>query len=147
MSFDRRQFKDLIKWVLRSTDPDLCSPAAVNLLLGTAAQESRFGTFLRQLKGGPALGVFQMEPKTFWWLHRRYKKKYPLIADRLFAELEWDLSLSIVMARLRYRVVRARLPRCNSITGMAAYWKKYYNTIHGAGKVKEFIANYKKYVG
>lgn len=147
MSLDRKQFKDLIERILEDTDPALNSPAAVNLLLGTAAQESRFGTYLRQLRGGPARGVFQMEPRTFRWLQRRYKKKYPLIADRLFAELEWDLRLSIVMARLRYRVVRAKLPRYNSVRGMAAYYKKYYNTILGAGTVEEFVANYKKYVG
>ena len=145
MSFDKKQFRSLIERILGEFD-GLHSETAVNLLLGTAAQESRFGTFLRQLKGGPALGVFQMEPKTFWWLHGRYKKKYPLIADRLFAELEWDLSLAIVMARLRYRVVRAKLPRCNSIKDMAVYWKKFYNTVRGKGTVDEFMANYKKYV-
>ncbi|KAF0118141.1 MAG: hypothetical protein FD149_866 [Rhodospirillaceae bacterium] len=42
----------------------LHSPAAEALLLGTAIQESRLGTYLRQTGGGPALGVYQMEPAT-----------------------------------------------------------------------------------
>ena len=37
--------------------------AAEELLLGTALQESRL-TYLHQLGGGPALGLFQMEPGT-----------------------------------------------------------------------------------
>jgi len=65
MSFNVAQFKTLIERVLSELDPDLASPVAVKLLLGTAAQESRFGTFLHQLGGGPAKGAFQMEPATF----------------------------------------------------------------------------------
>lgn len=37
------------------------SPAAVNLMLGTMAQESSCGKYLKQLDDGVALGVFQME--------------------------------------------------------------------------------------
>jgi len=146
MSLDRGQFRNLIERVLRRVDPALCSLAAVNLLLGTAAQESRFGTYLRQLRRGPARGVFQMEPGTFRWLRGRYKKKYPLIADRLFAEIEWDLRLSIIMARLRYRIVPVVLPDADDVVALARYWKQFFNTIHGAGTVEEFVGNYKKYV-
>lgn len=146
MSFDRRQFKDLIERVLREIDPVLCSPVAVNLLLGTAAQESKFGTYLRQLRRGPARGVFQMEPRTFEWLKRRYKKKYPALIDRSFRELEWDLSLSILMARLRYRIVPAALPDTDDINALANYYKMYYNTKHGKATTREFIENYKRFV-
>ncbi|HEV2650775.1 MAG TPA: hypothetical protein VGU69_05935, partial [Rhizomicrobium sp.] len=38
-------------------------PVALNLLLGTAAQESG-GTYLAQYPTGPALGLWQIEPNT-----------------------------------------------------------------------------------
>src|SRR5258706_9966058 len=42
----------------------LNSEAAINLLLGTAAQESNMGTYVKQTTG-PALGLFQCEPLTY----------------------------------------------------------------------------------
>ena len=145
MSFDKNQFRDLIEHVLGDY-PDLVSESAVQLLLGTAAQESGFGTYLRQLGGGPAIGVFQMEPKTFLWLREHYRHKYPEIAERLHGELEWDIRLGILMARLRYRIVPTPLPPAHHLGALAAYWKESYNTVHGAGTVEQFIANYRKFV-
>lgn len=51
MAFNCLQFRDLITRVLKEVA--LYSPAAVNLLLGTAAQESGFGTYLRQVRDRP----------------------------------------------------------------------------------------------
>lgn len=149
MSFNKNQFRDLIDRTL-ALHPDLVSESAVRLLLGTAAHESHFGTFLRQRGGGPALGVFQMEPATFNWLRDKFvihsKDSCPELAGREAEELEWDLQLSILMARLRYRAVSAPLPEARSVQALAAYWKQHYNTPLGAGTVEEFQENYKKYV-
>lgn len=150
MSLDKTQFRDLISRILQSVDAALCSDAAVNLLLGTAAQESKFGTYLRQLGIGPALGVFQIEPATFNWLRDKYSNRVgytTVLQGRVAVELEWDIFLSIVIARLRYRVVPAPLPPADDIEKLAAYWKLYYNTPAGAGTVEEFIKNYERYVG
>ena len=49
----------------------LHSRSAENLLLGTAYQESRL-RHLHQLHGGPALGLFQIEPCTHEELWRSY---------------------------------------------------------------------------
>lgn len=146
MSLNKYQFKELIEKTLRIFDPVLLSPQAVKLQLITAAVESGFGTHLRQLGGGPALGFFQMEPGTFRWLKRVYQTKYPELIDRLPEELEWDIRLAIIMARLRYRIVPEALPGENDIQGMAAHWKEYYNTSAGAGKVMDFIEAYQRYV-
>ena len=54
---DKNQLSYLIKETL--TGIDKYSIDALNLLLGTAAQESRFGHYIRQLGSGPALGIFQ----------------------------------------------------------------------------------------
>ena len=148
MALNLIQFTDLIWRVLRHHDLD--SSAAVNLLLGTAAQESAFGTYLRQING-PALGIFQMEDGTFEWLREKYNHETtPSIGSVRFAEfemLEYDLWLAILFARLRYRVVPALLPAAEDIRGLAEYWKQYYNTPAGRGTVEQFEKNYTKYIG
>lgn len=150
MSFNKDQFRDLIERALIAYDPKLCVDAAINLLLGTAAQESHFGKYLRQVGGGPALGVFQMEPATFIWLRDHYVSRPPFnmthLAERVAEELVWDLRLATLMARLRYRIVPAALPGANDVFSLAQYWKKYYNTIYGAGTIEEFVMNYQRFV-
>ena len=63
MAFNAQQFRNLI------IEPTLeaigmNSTSAVELLLGTMATESWAGTYIKQIKNGPALGVYQMEPAT-----------------------------------------------------------------------------------
>ena len=59
---DVKQFKDLIvEPVLHAMG--MYSESAVNLLLMTVAHESRMGHYIAQV-GGPALGVYQIEPTT-----------------------------------------------------------------------------------
>jgi hypothetical protein len=130
--------------VLTDFDPELATPVAINLLLGTAAQESRFGRYLRQLSG-PAVGAFQMEPATFDWLREMFGAKYERLKPRQAQDMEWDLKLATIMARLRYRASPATLP-VDEVTALGAYWKQHYNTPKGAGTVDEFAANYKRYV-
>jgi len=116
----------------------------IELLIGTAAQESRAGTYLKQLGNAPAVGIFQMEPGTFEWLKKKYQKRFGL-QDIRFEELEWNLKYSILFARLRYLVVPERIP--DELEGWAYYWKKYYNTTFGKGTEEEFIRNYELYAG
>lgn len=142
--FDKSQFRSLVTFVLKCED--LYSEAAVNLVLGTIAQESKFGTYLRQLGSGPARGICQMEQPTFNWLKGVYGRKYPKLGAALFEEVEWDLYLAILVCRLRYRVVPEPLPAADDLLGLARYWKKYYNTYLGKGTESEFIANYRRYV-
>lgn len=152
MAFDKGQFKDLIVRV--TTDIGLYSPAATNLLLGTAAKESEFGTYLRQLGRGPALGAFQMEPAThadIWDKYLGFNSKLSAAVslycmDHLAEELEWNLAYAIVMCRVHYKRVPAALPAADDLPGMAHYWKVYYNTVKGAGTEAEFIKKYKEYV-
>ncbi|GAG93875.1 unnamed protein product, partial [marine sediment metagenome] len=123
MSYNKEQFESLIRRVLvAELGKELCTDAAVNLLLGTAAQESLFGTYMRQVRG-PAMGVFQIEPATFNWLKEKYNKDYPHLSKVIVEDLEWDLALAIIFARLRYRAVPAALPIADDIHALAAYWK------------------------
>ena len=151
--FDRDQFEEVIAGVLNNLG--LYSLSAVNLLLGTAAQESRFGTYLMQISG-PALGVFQMEPATeedIWWNYLRFRSElrgrviqHTLIGFPTPPALIWNLAYSIAMARITYYRAPDPLPLPDDIQGLASYWKKIYNTPQGRGRVEEFVRSYKKYV-
>jgi hypothetical protein len=145
VSYHADQFRSLVTKVLVEFDSALSTPAAINLLLGTAAQESRFGRYLRQLNG-PAVGAFQMEPATFDWLRLKYGFAYVELKNRRAEEMEWDLRLAIIMARLKYRSDKHALPVADDVPGLAAYWKIVYNTPLGKGTVSEFAANYARYV-
>lgn len=142
MSFNSQQFRNLICETL--AENNLYSPEAVELLLGTAAQESGFGTYLRQIKG-PALGVFQMEPATFQWMKEKFGRVYGF-QDRTAEDMVWDLKLAILLCRLRYLVVSEAIPKSGDLPAQARYWKKYYNTSAGKGTPAEYIANFQKYV-
>lgn len=145
MSYDKAQFEDLIRRVITAElNEEMCTDTAVHLLLGTAAQESLFGTYMRQVRG-PAMGAFQIEPATFDWLKGKYKKTYPILSNVDVGDLEWDLALAIIFARLRYRAVPSALP-IDEVYALAAYWKQYYNTPLGAGTIEEFVNNYKRFV-
>jgi hypothetical protein len=149
---DRYQLRNLVNRVL--LDIELSSPHASNLIIGTIAQESGLGEYIKQLGGGPARGITQMERLTFNshvnWMFT-YKPTLPVkIQDSTgidffkFEYLEWNLALSIAMTRVHYFRVPKPLP--DSISGYANYWKRYYNTYKRKGTVIEFIRNYHKYV-
>ena len=149
---DKNQLRDLIIRIL--SEIGLLTPGSVDLLLGTAAQESAMGRYIRQLNNGPALGIFQMEPDTFndimqnflrYKLHLRARVENCSNVRILKAsDLETNLALQICFARLHYYRFSEPIPL--TVEGMAAYWKKYYNTPLGRGTESEFITNYKKYV-
>jgi len=157
MALDKEQFQDLIERKLKEIN--MHSGAAVHLLLGTAAQESGFGTYLRQVGGGPALGVFQMEPATekdIWnnYLDVEFREDLAFAVWRACyvscanpEALEYNLAYQIVMARIHYRRIKEPLPPHDNVEALARYWKKYFNTPYGAGREDEFVRNYKKYVG
>lgn len=156
MAFDKNQFKTVIEKVLIDFHKKLYSEAAVNLLLGTAAQESRFGTYFQQVKG-PALGVFQMEPKTAMDIKMNYlypRKKLNLRVINLCSqkyygkdfELEFNLAYQIIMARLHYWRRPEPLPKADDVWGLAKYYKKFFNSYKGKATIEEFVRNYERFV-
>ena len=152
MAFDKGQFRDLIERVLREIKAH--SEAAVNLLMGTAAVESRFGTYLRQIKG-PALGVFQMEPATEEDIWCNFFPNRPRVRLRVInatgkagpnvRALESNIAYQIAMARCQYLRFPEPLPFSKNLEALADYWKRYYNTRAGKGSPEEFIENYKRF--
>ena len=154
-----RMFRDqVVRPVLQSLALD--SPAAELLMLGTAAQESNF-KFLEQISGGPGIGLFQMEPRTYHDIWDRFLATRPVWNARarewshnssipgtsrpIAAEMAWNLRYAAAMARIHYYRVPEALPVAQP-EAVARYWKRYYNTIHGSGSVEQFVKNLQKYV-
>ena len=144
---DRNQLEGLIRRVLAGLR--LETESAVRLLLGTAAQESAMGKYIRQLGGGPALGIFQMEPATEKDIWANYLSYRSHISQLIYAVtgrqgpapwLEWDLAYQIAMCRIHYLRVPEPLPRADWWE-MARYWKQHYNTPEGNGLEHEFVEN------
>ena len=131
------------------------SASAENLLLGTAIQESGL-RYLRQHGDGPARGLYQIEPATHDDIADRYLAKHRDIRKRLntllapipsrIDQLATNLAYATAIARLRYWMDPALLPEPDDIDGLAAYWKRVYNTPRGGGRASEFTANYRRYV-
>lgn len=142
---------------------NLKSDGAINLLLGTCAMESDMGTYIHQVGGGPALGIYQMEPNThddLWKNYIRYryhlgelmdKFKSNLYVGHCAKELTSNFMYATAMARIHYYRSPEPLPEDpNDIVGLAKVWKKVYNTYLGAHSiehaVKLFCKKYEQYV-
>jgi len=136
----------------------LYNQAAENLLFGTCAHESHCGKYVRQV-GGPALGIYQMEPATYKDLWTNFLKYKLDLASHLLEvcgyrlqdaippaeDLVTNVKLSTAMCRIHYLRVKAPLPAADDLAGLANYWKKYYNTALGKGTVKQFIQDYERF--
>ena len=121
----------------------LWSQSSEELLMLTAAQESKLGFYLKQLGDGPALSPWQNEPATFDWLRKVFPQ---YLAGRNSDELVYDLRLAALTARLRYLVDPELLPHHTDIEGLAKVWKRVFNTMAGKGTWQEAVAAYEKYV-
>jgi len=124
---------------------DVHSIEATELLMLTAAQESRLGTYLTQVNG-PALSIFQIEPATYADIHERIlEKKWKGVFSSDCMSLITDFKTSVMACRGKYLSIKEAIPKTNDIKDLAKYWKKYYNTYRGAGKVEDAIRNYKNF--
>ena len=154
VGLDVKQFKNLvIHPTLFALDREITwSNSALNLLLGTAIQESRL-TYLKQIGSGPALGIYQMEPDThddIWDNFLKYREGLSSLIEKSFRvrnskALVWDMGYATAMARVHYYRVQEALPYDGDVSKLATYWKKYYNTDEGKGTPLEFIEKYSVY--
>lgn len=150
-----KQFRQLVvRKALMYLDPVIpYSVAAENLLMGTCAKESDMGTFIAQNGGGPALGVFQMEPATYNDIFNNFiKYKKDLKSIVLFAnspepeEMVCNMFFAAIMCRIHYYRRPEALPAPYDFEALGQYWKQHYNTVKGKGTVEEFVENYHRYV-
>lgn len=157
-----KQLRDLIVTpTLMTMGAQYASYHAVELLMGTAAQESLMGHYLHQLDGGPAVGIYQMEPETYLdilnhfvtyhddvlWMLKRFGYAHDegdeVIRFEPAQRMVWDLQMATIFARLHY--YRRPEPLPTTKDGYAAYWKEHYNTHLGAGTNIEYLHNYARF--
>ncbi|KYO58419.1 hypothetical protein [Vibrio parahaemolyticus] len=152
--------KQLTTLVVRPTlkQLGLYSRAAEQLIVGTIYQESLKGEFIKQVGGGPALGVIQMEPATYhdiWDHYLAYKRSLANKITELASmssldedmrpnvdQLITNLAFAVGMCRVHYLRKKPALPSAGNVEGLAHYWKDHYNTHLGAGTVEEFIEKF-----
>lgn len=127
--------------------------SGARLVLGSGLVESNL-EYVRQLSDGPALGLFQMEPKTHDDTWRNFLDYRPEDA-RAIKELagKWPPGPTAMVGNLWYATAMCRayylrwptpLPAPDDAKGMARYHKIYYNTRLGATKVQESVELFQK---
>lgn len=128
---------------------DMYSVDAMYLMSRTLVVESKL-THLKQIPSGIALGLGQIEPATiadvYRYLDRRKDIKQKVLDYTQYCKLPTrmdaimhNLSLNVALARIKYWMNPEPLPHYKNVSGQAEYWKQYYNTENGQGKVSDFI--------
>jgi hypothetical protein len=153
---DPNTLRTLIQTTLNPLE--LWSPGAEELLMATCAQESLLGTYRRQA-GGPALGIFQMEPEDhddIWKNFLAYKSTLTLEGKSLLggliggipaaALLENNDAYAIFMCRVHYLRCPKAVPLETDLNGLWLYYKVNYNSVHGAATQAEFNRHYQALV-
>jgi hypothetical protein len=118
------------------------------LMLETAAQETRCGTFKDPTPYGAGRGVFQLDLIAFEDISFRCPPKaYRLIKDEFgidirkcqHSQVDSSPLLAAIFCRIFYLLIPAQIPQ--TVEERAEYWKRYYNTVAGKGTALEYIAN------
>jgi hypothetical protein len=154
MSLSPAEFRrEIVRPTLAWLDPLVpASEAAENLLVATAMVESGLAA-LRQRGGGPALGLYQIEPATHRDVHLSFLAFRPELSARvtdlaapapaLEVQLVSNLRYATAIARLVYWRAREKLPAADDPGGLARYWKVWFNTRLGAGTEAAFLEHYR----
>lgn len=149
MSLDPTALRQTIRDTL--TPLVLYSADAEELLMATCAQESLLGTFRHQVNG-PAIGIFQEEPRDFNDLWAHYLSGTRL-GDEIAAlastqpprpiEMQDNDPFAIAICRAHYLRIKHPLPSASDLMGLWRYYKTYYNSIFGAATQEQFVEHYK----
>jgi len=145
----------IIKPTLEYMGKSYNSEEARFLLLCTAAIESDCGHFIKQVNG-PALGIWQMEPKThndIWANCDALKNEFgqiirnlaPIYSNSTDNDLIDSPKYACAIARLKYSMDPHALPKYNGGTALDLdmfyrYYKRVYNTHLGASTFQKWLA-------
>lgn len=130
---------------------------AEELLMMISAHESQGFMKRRQDGGGPAKGLCQMEPVAFNDLLLRYFPLRPEIRAAVlgvlppgtlmsFGLLEADDRFAFAMARVHFLKVPEPIPPCGDMETIAAYAKKFWNSMAGKATPEKYLSDYQRYV-
>lgn len=152
-----KQLRELIiRPTLEYLDPVIpYSEIAVELLMMTAAHESDLGEYVAQI-GGPALGIYQMEPATENDIYRNFlnfrKVTLNTVSDlmndvAMGEDLVHNLAYATAMARVQYFRDPQALPSGSlsdesTIRELSHYAKRVYNTEAGKASPEDYFNDY-----
>jgi hypothetical protein len=134
---------------------NLYSEDAEELLIATMAHESECGAFIKQMEG-PAVGVYQMEPRTYYDIWDSFLSKKPQLANDLLHacgvyeipsadEMIWNMKYATIMARVFYLRVPQALPSKKDIDAIWLYYKAHWNTLLGKATKQDFLIDYYRF--
>jgi hypothetical protein len=151
------QFINLIlEPALRATNT--YSIDSMHLMAVTLYVESKF-THLKQLPNGPALGFGEIEMPTYLDCARYLEKNNPTLLNAILKYVErstlpknpvnimGDLSLNVLIARVKYWMLKEPIPSYKDVSSQAQFYKRFYNTGAGAATPELFIAAAKDLAG
>ena len=135
---------------------DVCEPLkgpnesvedTIALIISTIAQETHLGTLRDPTKYKYGTGISQLDPIGVTDIQERGKKWFDICKNTFgfdlskvtHTELEEAPVLSIVMARLRYKLVPYGIP--TDVEGQWKYYKRWYNSYAGAATREEYMKN------
>tara|TARA_R110000787_G_scaffold254663_2_gene359957 strand:- start:2199 stop:2726 length:528 start_codon:yes stop_codon:yes gene_type:complete len=135
--------------------PGMYSEAAENLMVGTALMESDISYLVQ--KGGPALGVYQVEPETYIDITQRYfsVSEFRTQFESIFWDLGYtgttnkehlifDLRYATIIARIKYFMAPTPLPDADDIHALGHYWDDIFNANPDVGFADQWEAKYRK---
>lgn len=144
-SFREQIIRDTLEFL------DDWSPAAENLLLGTAAQESGLGN---DLKSGRMLGIYHISPQAHQAIWDKYLINNPDLASRVrglagqrsflrnpHGELVNNLSYATAIAWLIYKRHNLLLPAADNIEALAQLWHRHFHA-KASASIEEFVSTY-----
>ena len=129
----------------------------VALLMETSAVESSRGYIVRQV-GGPARGIFQMEPTTERCMRSWLKDNFPSVHDEVMAfydrkkSPDWNrthnVPYNVAMSTAYYwrRMGDSLAENITTLEDRAKVWKTHYNTYLGKGSIAGYIRKAEKYL-
>lgn len=155
------QANQLREYIIRPVIQDMGvgGEAAENLLLMTIAAESGGGHYLHQVGGGPAVGIYQMEPNTHDDIWENYLAYRESMAGRVgrwrlndsvvkgAQEMAGNLYYATAMARAHYLRFSEPIPDADDVEALAHYHKQFYNTDAGAAHPERTVKLYREFVG
>jgi hypothetical protein len=134
------------------------NPDREEIILATAAHESHLGEWMTQLGGGPAVGVFGMEPATEydrWKNYLSYRMRAGELGNVIAkltgidtptpSALVSNLSYAICMCCVKYMSCPFPLPSASDLQGMADYWWKEYNG-NPEDRRPQFMTDYRRLI-
>ena len=110
------------------------------------AVESNFGQYNKQIGGGPALGVYQMEPRTLQCIKDNYIKYHPELKQFLTGDL-LDERYATIMCAIHYQRYIKAIDVPDDRAGRWLIYKKYYNTDDGATVRESYMSKANLYIG